>query len=91
MFRKFIISCDEATMICDKNQYGEASLYDLIRLNFHFLRCKICALYTKQNMILTKAYKKRSDKALEDNHSKCLSHRDKDLLREELKKMSLEK
>ena len=91
MFRKFIISCDQATTICDKNQYGEASLYDLIRLNFHFLRCKVCALYTKQNMILTKAYKKRSEKALKENHSNCLSHLDKDKLKEELKKISTEK
>ncbi len=90
MLKKFIISCDEATMICDKNQYGEASLYDLIRLNFHFLRCKICALYTKQNMILTKAYKKRAGKAQQENHATCLSHRDKDRFKEELKKMTLE-
>ena len=90
MFKNLIITCDEATMICDKNQYGEASFYDLFRLNIHFIRCKICALYTKQNMLLTKAYKEKAKKSKEENHTNCLSHRDKDFLKEELKKAVIE-
>ena len=31
---KFMISCDEATAICDKNQYGEATLTEKISLSF---------------------------------------------------------
>ncbi len=54
----FIINCDEATAICDKNQYGEASLYDKIKLNFHLLMCKFCVSYTKQNNIMTKIFTK---------------------------------
>ena len=49
-----MISCDEATAICDKNQYGEASRWDKIRLNFHLLLCKHCKTYSKQNNIITK-------------------------------------
>jgi len=37
MRKKLMISCDEATTICDKNQYGEASNWDKLRLNFHLL------------------------------------------------------
>ncbi len=53
MSKKFMISCDEATEICDKNQYGEASKWDKLRLNFHLLLCKHCKAYSKQNSIIT--------------------------------------
>ena len=54
MSKKFMISCDEATAICDKSQYGEASRWDKIRLNFHLMLCKNCHAYSKQNNIITK-------------------------------------
>lgn len=54
MGRRLFISCDEATTICNKNQYKEASFWELIQLNIHILRCKTCGLYTKQNGKLTK-------------------------------------
>ncbi len=50
---KFMINCDEATAICDKNQYGEATLSDKIRLNFHLFICKYCKSYSKQNYLMT--------------------------------------
>lgn len=51
---KFKITCDEATTICDKSQYGKATLIELIKIKFHFLGCKICSVYTKQNTLLSK-------------------------------------
>ncbi|MFC2108987.1 hypothetical protein ACFLRU_03030 [Bacteroidota bacterium] len=51
---KFKLTCDEATAICDKSQYGKATIIEIIKLKFHFLGCKICALYTKQNTLLSK-------------------------------------
>ena len=51
---KFRITCDEATTICDKSQYGKATIVEIIKLRIHFLGCKICALYTKQNTLLSK-------------------------------------
>ncbi|WP_139956901.1 hypothetical protein [Flavicella sediminum] len=51
---KFKLTCDEATTICDKSQYGKATIVEIIKLRFHFLGCKICALYTKQNTILSR-------------------------------------
>ena len=49
---KFMINCDEATAICDKSQYGEATIYDKIRPNFHLLVCKYCKSYTKKAKFL---------------------------------------
>ena len=40
------ISCDEATKICDKSQYKEASFLDKVKLNFHLILCKKCGKYT---------------------------------------------
>ncbi|VAV83802.1 hypothetical protein MNBD_BACTEROID02-448 [hydrothermal vent metagenome] len=54
MSKKLMISCDEATAICDKNQYGEASRWDKFRLSFHLLLCKHCKGYSEQNHIVTK-------------------------------------
>jgi predicted chitinase len=48
------LTCDEATTICDKTQYGEATLWEKIKLNFHLFMCKNCRLYSKQNKIITK-------------------------------------
>lgn len=55
---KFTISCDEATAICDKNQYGEASLSEKISLSFHLFICKYCKKYTKQNNLMSQLFGK---------------------------------
>lgn len=54
MSRKLLITCEEATAICNKNQYGEASAWDKIRLGLHSLGCVHCKTYSNQNNILTK-------------------------------------
>jgi hypothetical protein len=54
MSKKLLISCEEATSICNKNQYGEASIWDKIRLSLHSLGCVHCKTYSAQNNILTK-------------------------------------
>jgi len=77
------ISCDEATKICDKNQYGEASLWDKVKINFHLLLCKKCGLYSKQNTILTKCYEIHKNASNIASH--CLSKEDKKHLEKELK------
>ena len=51
---KFNMNCDEATTICDKNQYGEASLIEKIQLTFHLFFCKYCRAYTRQNAMVQK-------------------------------------
>lgn len=88
MFKKFEITCDEATTICDKNQYGEASFFDKIKLNIHFLGCKICALYTKQNTMLTKIYKKKATGDQVKTATLCMSDEEKEKIRKEMEKLS---
>ena len=53
MGKTFRISCDEATAICDKNQYGEASLSEKMKLMFHLAFCGYCSKYSKQNTLIS--------------------------------------
>ncbi|MFK8060029.1 MAG: hypothetical protein AB8B78_08065 [Polaribacter sp.] len=85
MFKSLKITCDQATAICDKNQYGEATLLDKVKLNIHFIRCKICFKYTKQNMTLTKIYKGHANSCKDIKH--CMSDDDKAFLKQELEKI----
>lgn len=85
MFKNFKITCDEATTICDKSQYKEASLLEILRLNWHFLQCKVCKLYTKHNTKLSLLYKMKAADCKQ--HKKCLSQADKEKLAVEFEKM----
>lgn len=80
---KIKISCDEATTICDKKQYGEASFSDKVKLTFHMLLCKICKCYSGQNNIMTKVYKAYSDDKCDKE--KCLSKEEKQELEKNVK------
>ena len=88
MFKKLKITCDEATTICDKNQYGEATFTDKLKLQLHFLSCKICSLYTKQNTLLTKIYKNKAKSDQEHSATLCMSDEEKEKLRKEFEKLS---
>ena len=84
---KFFISCDEATTICDKNQYGEASFLDKIKLTMHFIRCKICKCYSSQNNIMTKILGNHSEGKCKKE--KCLSDEEKENLKKIVKERML--
>lgn len=77
---KFLISCDEASSICDKNQYGEASFFDKIKMTVHVIRCKVCKCYSKQNVVMTKVYNEYASKQCKKD--KCLCEEDKKKLQE---------
>ncbi|MEO9572114.1 MAG: hypothetical protein ABJH82_14460 [Polaribacter sp.] len=87
MFKSLRITCDEATTICDKSQYGSATLLEKLKLNIHFLGCKICSLYSKQNNALTKIYKGHANSCKKTKA--CLSKEAKETLKKELEKINL--
>lgn len=89
MFKKFEITCNEATTICDKNQYGEATFMEKFKLQLHFLKCKICSQYTKQNTLLTKIYKKKAKTDQDRTETLCMSLEEKEKLRKELENFSV--
>ncbi len=89
MFKKLKITCDQATAICDKGQYGESTFFEKFQLNIHFLSCKICAAYTKQNTKMSKIFKMKAADCKE--HSHCLSTADKEMFKKELEEVLIEK
>lgn len=82
MFKKFKITCDKATTICDKAQYNEYSFYDKVQLTYHLFTCKTCALYSKQNRKMSDFFEIVASKC--KNEIKYLSKHDKEVLKEKL-------
>ena len=89
MFKKLNITCNQATSICDKSQYGEASFFDKIKLQIHFIGCKICATYTKQNVLLTKLFKNKAITTKRKQDSLCMTYQEKEVLRKEFEKQNV--
>jgi hypothetical protein len=85
MFKSLKITCDEATTICDKNQYGVGSLLDKVKLSIHFMNCKNCSQYTKQNNLLTQIYKGHAKSCKETKL--CMSSKDKEAMKIEFEKI----
>lgn len=61
------ISCEEAQHICDKSQYGDASLWEKIKLNLRLSWCKITRAYSKRNKTLTNTIKSSKIECLNQN------------------------
>ena len=80
---RFFISCDEATAICDKGQYKEASFNDRLKLTVHMLMCKVCKCYSSQNVIMTKMFSNHSNDTCKKE--KCLSDEDKVIMEKGIK------
>lgn len=59
------VSCEQAKFICDKNQYGEASFLEVIKLNIRLMYCKVTRAYSKRNTKLTKTIKKSNVQVME--------------------------
>jgi len=47
------INCEQAAHICDKSQYNEASLWEIIKLKLHHAYCKACLKHSQMNSKLT--------------------------------------
>ena len=83
MINKFFINCDEATAICNKNQYKEASIWGKLKLGTHLFICKKCGRYSKQNVIITNVCNKHLSKS---NKGDVLCNKEKEELQTEITK-----
>lgn len=73
-----MISCEEASQICNKSQYREASLFEKIKLKFHILYCATCAQFSKKNKKLTSL--------CDEADLKCLTAQEKTTIKKNIKK-----
>ncbi|WP_019668175.1 hypothetical protein [Eudoraea adriatica] len=48
-----MINCEQASTICNKKQYQEASLLEQIKLSLHLMFCKACSSFSRKNRKLT--------------------------------------
>lgn len=69
------ISCEEAFHICDKAQYGEATLIERMKLNLRYLWCRFTQKYVKKNKRLTHAIKTANVQSLHQNERQQLLER----------------
>lgn len=60
-------SCEKAAIICNKAQYGEASLSEKMKLKFHILMCKTCSKFSKKNTELTSLCQKANLNSLSED------------------------
>jgi predicted metal-binding protein len=61
-----MISCEKAVRICDKAQYKEASVWDILKLKFHIFICKACSNHSQKNNTLTSLCEKAKLVALSE-------------------------
>jgi len=81
MSKKIMIKCEEASTICDKIQYHEATFLDRIKLRMHLFLCKKCGLYSEQNKLMSRLFNTH----LLNHHHNNLSDDVKEDLKEKLK------
>jgi len=55
----FKIDCHQGKMLCDKNQYKEASFWEKVKLNLYLIACSECRAYSAKNNKLTKVVNKK--------------------------------
>lgn len=75
-----MISCEKAATICDKSQYNEAPFIDILKLRYHILNCKKCALHTKKNNKLTSLCNKANLKSLSEVEKTQMKEKLKDII-----------
>jgi len=66
------ITCDEAKHICDKTQYGEATVWERVKLNIRLSWCKFTKAYSRNNNRLTDAMKKSEVSCMKNDERKKL-------------------
>jgi hypothetical protein len=82
MEKRFLfISCEEAKHICDKSQYGEATLWEKFKLNIRLSWCKFTRAYTKRNRTLTKTIKSSKVECLKLQEQQKLKEKFNSLLK----------
>lgn len=73
--------CEKTTKLCDKREYKEASLREIILINLHVLRCKGCRDYSNKTFRFTENLKKCGLKSLSKNQKNVLKQQIDEALR----------
>ena len=86
-----IISCEKASQLCNKAQYGETSFWQLTLLKWHLYLCTRCAAYTNKNTRLTQLCQKADMKVLSQEDKEAMKDKLRRKIQETKQKNSLTK
>ncbi len=67
-----MISCEEATTICNKKQYKEASFMERLHLAMHLFVCKACSGFSRKNKQLTALCQRAALKSLSEERKETM-------------------
>lgn len=70
-----MISCEQATTICTKSQYREASTRERFQLWLHLLFCRSCAHFSHKNRKLTDLCNRAALQKLSEPEKEALKRR----------------
>jgi hypothetical protein len=68
-----MISCEKAVCICNKAQYKEASVWEVLKLRLHIFICRACSKHSQRNNTLTSLCEKAKLVALSDEEKKKMT------------------
>lgn len=73
---KLLITCEEASCICDKTQYKESTFWERLKLKLHLLICGVCKKYSANNgklsSLCNKAHLNGLSQDKKEEMKKCL-------------------
>lgn len=72
---KMPISCEQASRVCDKAQYKEASFWQKILMKLHHVLCAMCRIQSVRNKKLTKALVEADLKILSPDQKQLIKNR----------------
>ncbi|MGB5942049.1 MAG: hypothetical protein WBG71_04155 [Leeuwenhoekiella sp.] len=61
---KLFLDCEKAGHICDKAQYEDANLIEIVRFKLHLMHCKSCKKHSAKNTKLTEAIARADIKSM---------------------------
>ncbi len=69
-----MISCEKASVICNKTQYKEASFNERLKLRLHLILCDTCSKFAADNKKLTSLCEKANLHGLSEQEKTLMKH-----------------
>ncbi len=69
------ISCEKATELCTRSQYGEASWWQTLKLKLHLFYCKTCSKFSAKNSKFTSLCEHANMQVISENEKEAMKER----------------
>lgn len=68
IIHKLVLSCEEATLLLEKQDADQISLFQNIRLNIHLAICKFCKIYKQKSSFINQYFEDKINSTDTDDH-----------------------